>query len=130
MENKIYYNDPSKAKERQKVKPLSVADVHNAVTSINIMLKSLTYNPFPVEIESIQNLLFDYENLCHLRSYTGGWIDVNKQKPEIGIEVLVLGEKGEVFIAEYDAMPDFVAIGFIGDSTGYFTHWRPLPQNP
>jgi len=148
MENKIYYNDPLKAKERQKVKPLSVEDIEYIVDSWSILMKHWNSNDESSYLDNeasklFQSFIWDYENLCHLRSYTGGWIDVNKKLPKLThkaydyeyseyvlvIDMLPLEPVYKIAkYKQHDAWSGFYDSNDNKIDTPHY--WIPLPQNP
>jgi len=72
----IVYNSAAHAKQRQQVKPLSMEEIQAIVSCLNH-----TYIPEShTDIrEALQRLIFDYENLCHIRAY------MNKQPDNIEV---------------------------------------------
>lgn len=59
----IKFNDPEYAKQRQEVNPLSLEEMQDVVEVLNDMCHG--FKPTFKRIESIQRMIFEYENLKH-----------------------------------------------------------------
>jgi len=67
----IHYNDPKYQQERANVKPLSVEEIQQCIDGINQLIHNTReYTPYSQDlsiIANLQRLIWDYENLQHMR---------------------------------------------------------------
>lgn len=127
----IVYNSPEHAKQRQSVKPLSMEEITDCVRYLNefcIRLKFAQHIVPASIIESWQKLIFDYENLAHMRETYPKWIDVNYALPATDVEVLVMRPSAKKYGDDIICIRSFTKYGFNGVHT--ITHWMPLPSAP
>jgi len=117
----IHYNSPENQKERANVVPLSMDELEFITQVMNIEFK------YAKEISIAQRLIWDYENLQHMRETAPVWISVNDRLPEPKTSVLVCTDAG-VKPSYFDIHKNFYS-GF-DILTKSVTHWQPLPQSP
>jgi len=118
----IHYNSPKHQKERANVVPLNMDDLKSIQKYLNAYL--------PIEktvFDLFQRLIWDYENLQHMRETAPVWISVNDRLPENDTAVLIYTDRG-ILTCYYDSAGDFYSGAAI--LTKFVTHWKPLPQTP
>jgi len=124
----IVYNSPEHAKQRQEVEPPPTEHIAALVFVLNQFIPKNSIDARNM----LQRLIFDYENLSHMREYSQKWIDVNDALPDDdSITVLV-----------YDNLKCITGVGYYYCSNwttedslhtpNYLnvTHWMPLPEPP
>jgi len=112
----IVYNSPDHKEQRVNVKPLSLKEMQKFIFDINRHEHYLSRNI----IEGMQRLIFDYENLSHMRETQPKWFSVKKCLPESDeINVLTIDKYGSIWIQNlYNG--NWLCV----------THWQYLPENP
>ena len=119
----IHYNSPEHQKERANVVPLTMDEMHELANYINMHGHYLSKQ----FIRVFQRLIWDYENLQHMRETLPVWISVNDRLPEPDTAVLIYANTG-IRTCYFDSTGDFYSGSAI--LTKFITHWQPLPQLP
>ena len=119
----IHYNSPEHQKERANVVPLSMEEITELIKYLNIYEN---YTPKAFQ-ERMQRLIYDWENLTHMRETAPVWISVSDSLPEPDTAVLIYANTG-IQTCYFDSTGDFYSGSAI--LTEFITHWQPLPQTP
>lgn len=116
----IVYNSPDHKEQRVNVKPLSLKEMQKFIFDINRHEHYLSRNI----IEGMQRLIFDYENLSHMRETQPKWIDAQINLPEQYEDVLCVDNAGDMYI-------DFIySANHWSDFPISPKYWQKLPESP
>jgi len=126
----IVYNSPEHAKQRQEVEPPPTEHIAALVFVLNQFIPKNSIDARNM----LQRLIFDYENLSHMREYSQKWINVNDALPSDDSLILVWLcnninpiWKGYAIGTYQDG--NWYLNGGISDGD-YITYWSILPEPP
>ena len=119
----IVYNSPEHQKERANVVPLSLTD---ASILVNLLNKYIPEGAKSTQLLA-QQLIWDYENLRHMRETAPVWISVNDRLPDNSEPVFAWDGKNIIrcFLGTVNIFYSVRHSNLIKS-----THWMPLPQPP
>jgi len=118
----INYNSPDHQKERANVVPLSIFEMKLLVSLLNDYIPKESLGA----IEAAQSLIWDYENLCHMRETLPVWVSVNDRLPESHVDVIVILKDGTMAVDAVCSKSNKYWLN-LGDINNV-THWQRLPQ--
>jgi len=126
----IHYNSPEHQKERANVVPLSIDEIAELIKYVNIYEH---YTPKAFQ-ERMQRLIWDYENLRHMRETAPVWVDVMISLPPLSGQYLgLMKDTNDIYVCYYKKQRNLFQVygaGIDPISDMNVTHWQPLPQTP
>ena len=122
----IVYNSPDHIEQRVNVKPLSLEEMNFLVKLLNNYIPSDNTGV----MEALQSLIWDWENLSHMRETQPKWIDRNSQLPSKNETVLITDGKSVTIGNLSDH--HMINCDYKNNNINYLTatHWQYSPEVP